>query len=76
MVQDSHMSTPRDLIHLAIMLNGWTGTNDQNLPKKISHEDAKAYASLHSEVRYEWWTEKTGPGTARVGWRLTLETKA
>lgn len=58
------------MIRLALMLR----------PLLDSHEttttaaSAREYAKNNEGVRYEWWTEKTGPGTARVAWRLIKET--
>jgi hypothetical protein len=63
------MNSPRALIQLSLEIHGVMHSGDL---KAVSHSDAKDYARAHPEVAYEWWTEKTGPGTARVAWRLTL----
>lgn len=60
------------VIHLALALSGWCGSHDS----AVSSRAAKAYAQRHPDVRYEWWTEKTAPGQARVAWRLIKEKNA
>jgi hypothetical protein len=34
---------------------------------------AANYRDEHPGVRYEWWTEKTGPGRSEIVWRLSKE---
>ncbi len=68
-MQDGHMETRHDIM-LILELHGMA--TSEAWPS-IPHTAAKRYAARHADVRYEWWTVKTGPGTAAVAWRLIKE---
>jgi hypothetical protein len=59
----------RSLLDLGMALDGWLSSDNCSVPSTA----ARRYAAEHPGVRYEWWSEKTGPGTARVAWRLIKE---
>lgn len=46
--------------------------DSEDLPLVHAHEAAH-YRDEHPGVRYEWWTQKTGPGKSVIMWRLTKE---
>lgn len=62
----------RDLITLCLAVEG---AIDSHNTLGVELSAAKAYVARNPQVRYEWWTEKVGPGLSVVAWRLTERAK-